>query len=519
MKTIIPFLLCTLWCLNSSAQLVLKAKEPPSEMKTLSFLIGKWKNAESQWYDRKGKPLKIERGKGAPKEGQRDFEISPIMGGLYLEGGAESQAVRSYFFYRELEKKYYHLAVDFMGSMSLMSGNWKGDPLIFTDIVPQAQKNGKPIQWRRKFFDLRDNAYTFTYEYAQDNGKSWKLRGRQTMERVTTATPHPIPQWLLDNWESRARGSGTWITDNAKYRSETEPYDAYGMQWEYGLGKKHLKGRLYAIQDNEDVGTIWNFTEFWSPASNEVRIVQLGSDGTVGQGTLWQMENGRIKERQTFVSPNGNSFETGHEAWMENGAQHTQSFTIVNEEWQKRRFYSWNRKEKQGDLSIPDEYQDLAFLIGEWQSEFGDRKARMTFGWGKNKRNIHFQNHYLPGKDQPWVQENEGLISYHGVKDKLVFITSYAKESSHLMAEGVYEVINDGTILRQFTCHYKAGDKLPWSGGSVAPPGGKSIKFKQVWTPVDDDTFRGEFYWQKNGQWEHPFEKEGFEEIWKKRTN
>ena len=87
------------------------------------------------------------------------------------------------------------------------------------------------------------------------------------------------------------------------------------------------------------------------------------------------------------------------------------------------------------------------------------------------------------------------------------------------MAEGEYEVMDNGTILRQFTCHYKAGDTLPWSDGATAPAGGKSIDFKQIWTPVDENTFHGEFYWNKNGKWENPLGKEVAEEVWKRVTS
>ena len=103
----------------------------------------------------------------------------------------------------------------------------------------------------------------------------------------------PIPQWLLDDWAARTAGTGTWITDNSAYKNENEPFDAYGLQWAYGIGKKHLNGRLYCIRDGKDIGAVWQFLEFWDPAAGEARIVQIGSDGTVGQGLAagrWQRQ-------------------------------------------------------------------------------------------------------------------------------------------------------------------------------------------------------------------------------------
>lgn len=155
----------------------------------------------------------------------------------------------------------------------------------------------------------------------------------------------PIPQWLLDDWAARTSGTGLWIADNSAYKSDNEPFDAYGLQWEYGLGKKHLKGRLYCIQNGKDIGSVWQFLEFWDPAAGEVRIVQIGSDGTVGQGRIWRLDDGSIKEQQVFTSPAGGSFETGHHIRIENGEKHTQSFTIEDGEWVKRRYYIWKLAE------------------------------------------------------------------------------------------------------------------------------------------------------------------------------
>lgn len=155
---------------------------------------------------------------------------------------------------------------------------------------------------------------------------------------------HPIPQWLLDDWAARTRDGGNWVTDNADFKSENEPFDAYGILWEYGLGEKHLRGRLYGIRDGQEIGTFWQFLEFWDPAAGEARIVQIASDGTVGQGRIWRQDDGSLKEQQTFTSPDGGSFESGHHSWMEDGTHHTQSFRIVEGEWVKNRLYKWALK-------------------------------------------------------------------------------------------------------------------------------------------------------------------------------
>ena len=155
---------------------------------------------------------------------------------------------------------------------------------------------------------------------------------------------HHIPNWLLDGWAARTQDTGTWITDNSAYKSDNETFDAYGLQWEYGLGKKHLKGRLYCIRDGQDIGSVWQFLEFWDPAAGEARIIQIGSDGMVGQGRIWRLDDGSIKEQQTFTSPDGGAFDSGHHSWMEDGKYHTQSFSIEDEQWGKQRYYIWELK-------------------------------------------------------------------------------------------------------------------------------------------------------------------------------
>ncbi len=168
---------------TASAQLKLERKTPPPEMETLNFLIGKWTMVEDQWYDAQGNPLKIERAKNLSDTQKKPFEIAPIMGGLYLEGGADGDMVRSYFFYQPKEKKYFHIAIDFMGAMSLMTGEWQGKKLVLTDIKPQVHPEKGSIMWRRIFFDIKESGYSYHYEASLDEGKTWQLRGQQSMQK------------------------------------------------------------------------------------------------------------------------------------------------------------------------------------------------------------------------------------------------------------------------------------------------------------------------------------------------
>ena len=150
-----------------------------------------------------------------------------------------------------------------------------------------------------------------------------------------------IPEYIREDWALRTQGTGIWIADNAAFKSDNEPFDAYGLQWAYGIGNMHLTGRLFGLIDGEEAGVFWQFTEFWDPATSMHRVLQIGGNGTVGQGKIWREADGSIKEEQTFAPPGGKPFVTGHRTWMENGNQHVQSYNIANGVWEENRFYIW----------------------------------------------------------------------------------------------------------------------------------------------------------------------------------
>lgn len=174
---------------------------------------------------------------------------------------------------------------------------------------------------------------------------------------------------------------------------------------------------------------------------------------------------------------------------------------------------------KKTALEYQKVYDQIAWLIGEWESSFGERSAKMRFSWDENQRMINYVSAFKPRKEAPEVLEAKGIITYHGIRDKVIFINTYLRKTTHLISEGHYEFDKDGTIRRLFTCHYKGGDKLPWSDGAVAPKGGKSIEFKQVWTPIDENSFEGEFFWKKDDIWERPIKEfdENNKELWKRK--
>ena len=40
---------------------------------------------------------------------------------------------------------------------------------------------------------------------------------------------------VIATWEKLI---GNWVADNSKFKNDVDPMDAYGIEWERGLGKK-----------------------------------------------------------------------------------------------------------------------------------------------------------------------------------------------------------------------------------------------------------------------------------------
>ncbi len=150
-------------------------------------------------------------------------------------------------------------------------------------------------------------------------------------------TNSDIPEWFARHMEYLTQESGIWIADNSEYKSDSEPYEAYGIQWQWGFNKKSIKGRLYGIKEGKDIGSFWEFHTFWHPGENRVIANQYGSDGTFGTGSMTPKEL-----EQTFFNPDGSSYKSGHRSEIKGDTQHSRSFRISEHgEWVPLRFYIW----------------------------------------------------------------------------------------------------------------------------------------------------------------------------------
>lgn len=151
-----------------------------------------------------------------------------------------------------------------------------------------------------------------------------------------------IPKWVIEHWEFLTGEGGTWIADNSTYKNTSEPYEAYGMKWEWGFAQRSIKGSLYGIKDDEQAGVFWEFHSVWHPGEKKVKEYQFGSDGTLGIGELRRTGEQSLEQYMQFFAPDGSVSSTGHRVEIKNGEQHSQSYIIRDSgEWEERRFYIW----------------------------------------------------------------------------------------------------------------------------------------------------------------------------------
>jgi hypothetical protein len=154
-----------------------------------------------------------------------------------------------------------------------------------------------------------------------------------------------MPDWLKNDMTRLVAAGDRWITDNGAYRSVNEPADAYGLEWQWGLGNQSVTGRLFGLASGREIGTYWQFRIYWHAGRREAVALQWGVDGTVGEGTSRQTGNGdEIEMIQTFTGPDGSSSRTRHLATTTETVHDTRSFDFADGQWKPRRNYVWHRR-------------------------------------------------------------------------------------------------------------------------------------------------------------------------------
>jgi hypothetical protein len=154
--------------------------------------------------------------------------------------------------------------------------------------------------------------------------------------------PGPPPAWVAAYLEAMI---GTWIADNRPHRSDEEPFDAYGIEWTWGVGKKSIAGRLFAMREGKEVGTVWDLREFWHPGEGQLIASQFGSDGTYGVGPHARKADGTMEMLQVFHAPDGGVRRIGHRSELKGNEFVSRSFDVQTDgTWKPARTYVFRRK-------------------------------------------------------------------------------------------------------------------------------------------------------------------------------
>lgn len=164
----------------------------------------------------------------------------------------------------------------------------------------------------------------------------------------TQTLPTTIPDWARANIRYMSEGSGRWVADNARYKSETEPWDQYVIEWRAGPDDLSMTARLYALKDDTPSSAdFWSLYQYWDMFADEMRVVQSGLNA-LGDGTLWWDAQDRIYvAEQTFGSPGGTGRTVRHETVELSATEHeTRSFYASESgDWIADRTYIWVRSE------------------------------------------------------------------------------------------------------------------------------------------------------------------------------
>lgn len=151
-----------------------------------------------------------------------------------------------------------------------------------------------------------------------------------------------VPEWARMEMQ---RQVGTWIADNSAYTSEQETDDAYGISYEWGTGEHTVVGELFGLRDGQRTGTYWEFRIYWDYETESLILSQFGVSGVLGIGAFQDVTETTSKVQQTFHSPSGASWETGHTTTYEPDRQTGTSYAIGDDgTWTPERTYIWIRQ-------------------------------------------------------------------------------------------------------------------------------------------------------------------------------
>lgn len=234
-----------------------------------------------------------------------------------------------------------------------LSKSWKGDPkseqVVFTS--PNSAACGYPFSEGSSYLVYANSdgenrlvtglcTRTRKAEYAGSEIEELD-KAASTKRGETTA----LPKWLIDHFTFMTAGSGRWITDNAEFTSENEPFDKYGTEWKWGVGKQSIRGRLFGMNGSKEAGDFWEYRIYWHPKEKRAVFEQFGAGGIFGVGEMRNVTLGDGKAEKSvemvFYSPDGSTWHDLHKLIEMQGEHTTHSFKLEAGNWRPQRTYVW----------------------------------------------------------------------------------------------------------------------------------------------------------------------------------
>lgn len=153
-----------------------------------------------------------------------------------------------------------------------------------------------------------------------------------------------FPAWFLEHMEKNIR---MWIASNDKYKSDTEVYTSYGIEWKWGLDKSSFVGRLFGMIEGREIGDFLQFRQYWDNGAKQGKVEQFGFGGITALGNLSRLDDGFTESIQEFSLPNGLKWNEKHITVMEKDVSTTTSYEKTDSNtWKKKRNYRWIKQPK-----------------------------------------------------------------------------------------------------------------------------------------------------------------------------
>jgi len=132
-----------------------------------------------------------------------------------------------------------------------------------------------------------------------------------------------IPAWFLNDL---AANVGVWTAQNGAHMSEAEPYDAYRLEWNWGIGETSIRGRMYGMKNGKKVAEFWQLHQYWDNSAQQAVVMNFGQGGTVGSGYLRPTGENETELIQTYTLADGRGWKVKHETQLTGNTFISQSF-------------------------------------------------------------------------------------------------------------------------------------------------------------------------------------------------